>query len=447
MSRLKVGDLIPLWKKAPSEPYTRPADWLALPEVIEGDQKVVGLHAVFPHDSNFVAFRVYGAYTVDWGDGSASKNYSSGAYAYHKFDYDDLGAETECVRGYRQAIVTITPQTGQNLTSVDFNIKHNQSGLPNNYSTSWLDVKAAGAEISTFGFGASSIVVRNAMLEIFEFVGSNKITNFSRMFYYCYSLQSIPHLDTSGGSDFSRMFYYCYSLQSIPHLDTSGGSDFSYMFYYCCSLQSIPHLDTSGGSDFSRMFYSCFSLPSIPHLDTSGGSNFSYMFGCCYSLQSIPQLDTSGGGDFGGMFYYCYSLQSIPHLDTSGGSNFSRMFYYCYSLQSIPHLDTSGGSNFSYMFNSCYSLPSIPQLDTSGGSNLGYMFGYCYSLSSGALSGTSLTISYSNCRLSRQALVDIFNGLATVTRATITITGNWGAADLTTEDRAIATNKGWTIAA
>jgi len=73
------------------------------------------------------------------------------------------------------------------------------------------------------------------------------------------------------------------------------------------------------------------------------------------------------------------------------------------------------------------------------------MFYYCYSLSTGTLSGTSATISYSNCRLSRQALVDIFNGLATVTGQTITITSNWGAAELTEADRAIATDKGWTI--
>ncbi len=253
--------------------YTRPADWLPMPELVEGDQKIVGLHAVFNHDSNFCAFTVSGAYTVDWGDGT-SDSYTSGATAYHIFNYADLGADTECSRGYRQAIVTITPQEGQNLTSINFNVKHNQIGLQDGYSTGWLDVKAVGANIDTLTFGSDA---RSAMLEIFEFVGSNSI------------------------------------------------------------------------------------------------------------------------------------------------------------------------ANFSFMFDSCYSLQSIPQLDTSSGTNFSYMFYYCYSLSTGTLSGTSATISYSNCRLSRQALVDIFNGLATVTGQTITITSNWGAAELTEADRAIATDKGWTI--
>ena len=298
MAKPQVGDLIPLFKK---EPYFRPADWLPLPKLTSEDQKIVGLHAVWPHDSNFCAVQVEGAYTVDWGDGSSPQNYASGATAYHVFDYDDLEG-TECSRGYRQAIVTITPQSGQNLTSVNFAVKHNQAGLADRYSTGWLDVKAAGANIATFLFGSPMPLVFNAMLEIFEFIGSNVIVNFAGM------------------------------------------------------------------------------------------------FAGCYSLQSIPQLDTSEGTNFGGMFDGCYSLQSIPQLDTSSGENFSGMFNYCFSL------------------------------------------------STAALLGTSTNISYQNCRLSRQALVDIFNNLATVTGKTITITGNWGAADLSASDRDIATNKGWTIA-
>ncbi len=344
----QVGDLIPLFKK---EPYFRPADWLPLPKLTSEDQKIVGLHAVWPHDSNFVAFVCEGAYTVDWGDGSSPQNYASGVAAYHVFDYDDLEG-TECSRGYRQAIVTITPQSGQNLTSANFAVKHNQAGLADGYSTGWLDVKAVGANIAAFLFGSPMLLVVNAMLEIFEFIGSNVIVNFAGMFAGCYSLQSIPQLDTSSGTNFSGMFFSCPSLQSIPQLDTS----------------------------------------------SSSGEIFIAMFAGCVSLQSIPQLDTSSGTNFSGMFNGCYSLQSIPQLDTSSGTNFTNMFMQCPSL------------------------------------------------STAALLGTSTNISYQGCRLSRQALVDIFNGLATVTSATITITGNWGAADLSASDRDIATNKGWTIA-
>jgi hypothetical protein len=49
--------------------------------------------------------------------------------------------------------------------------------------------------------------------------------------------------------------------------------------------------------------------------------------------------------------------------------------------------------------------------------------------------------------LSRTAIVDIFNGLASgVTSKIITVSGNPGYTSLSVDERAIATNKGWTIA-
>ena len=110
------------------------------------------------------------------------------------------------------------------------------------------------------------------------------------MFISCYSLQSIPQLDTSLGIYFTNMFNYCYSLQSIPQLNTSLGTSFSSMFSYCYSLQSIPQLNTSLGTNFTLMFNACFSLQSIPQLNTSLGTNFSNMFNLCLSLAKVDVI-------------------------------------------------------------------------------------------------------------------------------------------------------------
>lgn len=64
-NRPEIGARIPLYKKSTSEPYSRPSDWLTMPILEEGQQKIVGLHAVFDHDSNFCALKVEGMYTVD----------------------------------------------------------------------------------------------------------------------------------------------------------------------------------------------------------------------------------------------------------------------------------------------------------------------------------------------------------------------------------------------
>ena len=127
------------------------------------------------------------------------------------------------------------------------------------------------------------------------------------------------------------------------------------------------------------------------------------------------------------MFYNCYSLTSIPQLDTSAVTNMSNMFGYCYSLTSIPQLNTSAVTNMSSMFNNCYSLTTITLDNTVTGWS-----GYAISLS--------------NCSLSHTAIVKFFNSLPTITSAkAITLTRNPGVSELTDAEKAIATERGWTL--
>ena len=59
-----------------------------------------------------------------------------------------------------------------------------------------------------------------------------------------------------------------------------------------------------------------------------------------------------------------------------------------------------------------------------------------------------MNVSFANCQLSKNAIVEIFNNLldrTSLVSANINITGNWGASVLTPADRAIATSKNWTI--
>jgi len=243
-------------------PYVRPTDWLALPGVT-GQQKFVGLHAVYP-DSNFCALLAEGGYTVDWGDGTV-ENIASGVQANHQYNYStfDVANATLCSRGYKQAIVTVTPQAGQNLTTLNLHKKHTMAGLQM-YSSGFLDIAISGSLLTSLLIGVQTA---GAATQVIIFAGleqvtllDNAVTTFSYMFSACYSLQSIPLLDTSAGTTFSGMFQSCSSLQSIPLLDTSAGTNFSYMFQSCSSLQSIPLLDTSAGTNFTNMFQSCSSL-------------------------------------------------------------------------------------------------------------------------------------------------------------------------------------------
>ena len=76
------------------------------------------------------------------------------------------------------------------------------------------------------------------------------------------------------------MFQGCYSLQTIPQLDTSRVTNMYLMFYNCYSLQSIPQLDTSSVTNAIQMFDSCYPLRT-PRCFNAGNkcstfSSFSY---------------------------------------------------------------------------------------------------------------------------------------------------------------------------
>ena len=167
-------------------------------------------------------------------------------------------------------------------------------------------------------------------LEYFEYIngGSYTGTSFNSMFSSCYSLQTIPQLDTSQGTSFNSMFSSCYSLQTIPQLDTSQGTSFNGMFSSCYSLQTIPQLDTSQGTSFNGTFQNCYSLQSIPELNTSQGISFSGTFSNCYSLQTITQLNLNLANFIGSIFSNNSKLEFINLLNITKSINLSSSSKY-----------------------------------------------------------------------------------------------------------------------
>jgi len=103
--------------------WERPNDWLPLPHVEPTEQKVVTLFGVHELGSNHLAFLIQGNYHVDWGDGT-SENVNSNVSAGHLYNWSDIPANTVTSQGFRQVIVTITPQVGHDLTAIYFDQVH-----------------------------------------------------------------------------------------------------------------------------------------------------------------------------------------------------------------------------------------------------------------------------------------------------------------------------------
>ena len=149
------------------------------------------------------------------------------------------------------------------------------------------------------------------------------------------------------------------------------------------------------------------------------------------------------------MFSDCSSLTSIPLLNTSKVTRMDYMFSYCRSLTTIPPLDTSNVTIMDSIFYGCISLYSIPLIDTS---NVTTMFGGVYGCSSltylGGFKNLSISVKSNfleQCpNLTVESLMNVINNLARVSGKTLSF-GSTNLNKLTSEQKAIATNKGWTL--
>lgn len=219
---------------------------------------------------------------------------------------------------------------------------------------------------------------------------------------------------------------YDAGLASFVNTMSDGGTNFSGMFAYLTSAYTFDE-ETS---DSYMLYINRPNFTTIPLIDTSKGIDFSSMFACCAMLTTIPQLNTSNGKDFNYMFNGCTNLTTIPLINTSNGTSFNYMFYKCTSLTTLPQLNVSKGTSFNYMFgssttNSCTSLTTISFVENCIGANIS--FKYCDALS-------------------HDSLISILNGLKTVTSTRTCTLGATNLAKLTDEEKAIATQKNWTLA-
>ena len=219
----------PAFLQSTTSTWVRPADWLEIDSLVTaGEQKTVGLYAIYPNNNtlgmtNKVAFTVTGDHTIDWGDGSALENVNSNVQAEHTYNYDNISSETACSRGYRQVRITITPQSGQNITNLQFGKKHSTI-VHGRIFSQWLDINISGTELTTFRF--SEISYANLLEKIKVYQVTNKCTSCAVMFQNCYSLQSLnlSSFNTAAVTNMSVMFGSCYSLQSLDLSATNVGA-------------------------------------------------------------------------------------------------------------------------------------------------------------------------------------------------------------------------------
>ena len=196
-------------------------------------------------------------------------------------------------------------------------------------------------------------------------------------FSSCYAINKIPKIiNTNKSTNNDSMFYKCYSLLSIPKLDTGNVTNMRYMFYKCGSITSLDlsNWDTSKVTDMSYMFCGCGSLISldVSKWNTSNVTNMMNMFG----------ENSYGYNDDEKKYKKYFGCESIITLDvskwnTSNVTNMKNLFTSCNSLISldVSKWDTSKVTDMRGMFNSCYNLTTIiGVIDMKSCTNYQYMF-------------------------------------------------------------------------
>lgn len=199
----------------------------------------------------------------------------------------------------------------------------------------------------------------------------------------------------------------------------------------------------------SSLFSGNKRLISMPNLINFNSQYSNGMFKNC---TNINEIDFTSYYDYVNAAEFAFNCKSVRHIKITANylSNVYNAFNGCRLVMNInvPKLGNNVNSIYQCFYN-CYNLQETPNWDLSKVTTTTNAFKYCYSLVKFNMHGMKVSFDLSNSTLlSESELVKIFNNLADLTNSssqTLTL-GTTLLAKLTDEEKAIATNKNWTLA-
>lgn len=290
---------------------------------------------------------------------------------------------TGTILPYKQAIVTITPAAGKNITQFDLCRRHTTPASVL-YSSGWLDMNISTpfATITWLGLsGGATSSILHYYLERVNVLSLGSSTSMNGFFYHMTNLRKVETLNIpSTVTDIGRLFAYCRSIEELPNFTTSNSlTSVSETFRDCLGLQEIPWFNTSGVTNFASFFRGNNLIKKIPMYDTGNGTNFTYTFEAVRQVEEMPVLNTAKGLDFTAFLNANISLEYFPFVDTSKATNVTSFFSGCHRLSSIPGLNTISATTHATFLNNALSLKFIPKMNFSKTTSLSSAFRNMYS--------------------------------------------------------------------
>jgi hypothetical protein len=309
----------------PALDWVRPADWTALPALVATDEKFVGIVAVWDDLVNHVAFTFttndnLDHYLVNWGDGSAVQEVLSGVAANHTYTYANVPGVV-CSRGYKTALVTVTPRIGDVFSAIDLTTRHPAGvffvgqGACEPIGAPWLDINFAGS------FGTVYIASDDVNTKSAHYIERMQIT-------HCH-LTSIATNLLAGSA----------KLQSVPLLALSSVLTVGGLLYMATGIKSIDPVNLSAATSITYAFSNASSLRVAPDINLGSALTvFSGVFMGCNSMEKSKLYNLSNVIDVSMLHYGNFSLVEVPAYDLFRCTNLSSFVETCLNLRSfLPH--------------------------------------------------------------------------------------------------------------
>jgi hypothetical protein len=268
-------------------PWQRPPDWLPLPAIQSGEQKLVGLFAVYPGEGNVVAVRAAGNYTVNWGDGTIEQITSPGEQIRRHQEWfgNNFWGRLErfsiCPLNDPRWIHRIDGTLsiyvgGERFPSSQYRIEENSStGNVEVVLTPALSTNTYRYVYGSWSWGLP--LVRSA----------------SETFYECTALRSLSLQEMRSLRDATYLVYGCYALRELR---LTGVESLTGMEWVCEYAESLERVWIEGARRLrstANLFYECSSLRQVVITGADSIKNMSGMFRYCRSLEVAPELNTS----------------------------------------------------------------------------------------------------------------------------------------------------------
>lgn len=299
-----------------------------------------------------------------------------------------------------------------------------------------------------------------------------------------------PYVKTQDIYDLNHFFYENDKIENVPFeinlkADNINGTKTNYFCAFADNLKTCPKINNYLLAGTGFMFNACYRLNDDldAKLNPVGMGKYTSqdahnMFNYCHSLRKAPMkfLNTilknwTGTGTwnnpYNNLFNYCYALDEVvglyPHARTWGSNLFNKTLNYCGRLKDFTfEMDENGQP---YVRN--WSNQTIDLTMRVGISSLNDSCGYNSGITEDKLVNSLETYealkdnpdwwaaNYAWCRYNRNSAVNTINSLPDVSQGSGNTIKFYKTAgnqipggnmnDLTEEEIAVATAKGWTV--